>query len=467
LFGYAAQEAIGRSIMLLIPPERREEEQFILGQVRHGERVTHYETVRQAKDGRKIDISLTISPMRDSTGRIIGASKVARDITDRKQAEMELADHRNRLEHLVRERTDELEASHKRLRLADRLASIGTLAAGLGHDMGNLLLPVRMRLESLERLDLPPAARDDLKAIKTASEYLKRLSQGLRLFALDPEDAGSIETTNVAHWWTDVEPFLRNTLPKGVRLESQVPTNLPPVSMPPHTFTQVVYNLVQNAGDVMRASGAGSVHLNASWNEPDNRVVISVSDNGPGMTDEVRQRCMEPFFTTKTRGISTGLGLALVRGAVLKSGGSIEIESSLGEGTTFHLFIPARCDDAVSAERGTRRRTAYVGLKDARLAAYVSSLLRSLEVEVSTGPWSGNRDVEMVVVDASNGCASDVEEYIEADERRRAVIFGDVELMSARPQISRLESRPAPAKIREAIEKAVKGRQPALQETTL
>src|SRR5262249_49388755 len=155
-----------------------------------------------------------------------------------------------------------------------------------------------------------------------------RLSRGLRLFALSPEDShASGERTDTASWWSEVAPFLRNALPRSIHFEGMVPADLPEVAMSPHTLTQAVYNLVQNAGDAMKELDAGRVTFQASLSKDRQHVVLEVTDTGPGMSEEVLRRCMEPFYTTKTRGISTGLGLALVRGAVYNAGGSIDVSS--------------------------------------------------------------------------------------------------------------------------------------------
>jgi PAS domain S-box-containing protein len=140
LFGYAPHEAIGRPITLIIPPERQDEEQEILARIRSGERVEHYETVRVSKQGRRIDISLTISPIRDGSGRIVGASKVARDITERKRAQ-------------------------EALREADRRKD--EFIALLAHELRNPLAPLRSGLQVLqmaaaEALAFPQSYYDDL-----------------------------------------------------------------------------------------------------------------------------------------------------------------------------------------------------------------------------------------------------------------------------------------------------------------
>ena len=451
LFGYTADEMIGKSVLTLIPADRASEEQAILEQLRAGLRVPPFETIRVGRDGRQIDVSLRISPICDAQGRPIGASKIARDITARKRTEAELAEHRARLEHLVLERTSELQASHERLRLSDRLASIGTLAAGLGHDMGNLLLPIRARIASLEALDLSPAAREHIAAIKTAGEYLKRLSQGLRLLALDPGESSADAMTVLGPWKLDVEPLLRNALPKRIAFEIELQEPLPPIRMPPHTFTQVIFNLVQNAGDAMRHQDEGVVRVMASVSSKADSVVICVSDNGPGMTSDVRQHCLEPFFTTRTRRISTGLGLALVRGAVCNVNGTIEIDSHPGAGTTFKLMLPAGVPSAPDAAVQEHRGSALVDVHDRRRAAYLTSLLRSMGFDARPGSWDRSAGARVLVLDADRCPWDDLRSFLDGGVDRRALIFGECPEAAAHPQAACLDDAAAPQLIRAAL----------------
>jgi PAS domain S-box-containing protein len=285
LFGYAAAELVGQPGRVLIAREHWDDEAELLARIRSGQHVEHYETVRRRKNGSLVDVSISLSPVRDASGKVIGVSKIARDITERKKAEVELVRYREHLEQLVLERTEELRASHDRLRQADRLASIGTLAAGLGHDMGNLLLPVRMRLDALEQLDLSPEGREDLAAINSACEYLNRLSQGLRLFALNPEQAGAGEFTRLSRWWEEVFPFLRSVLSSEVALIGSFPEEVADIAMAPHVFTQVVFNLLQNAGDALRGRADGKIIVSACAGDEAGFVCLAVVDNGPGMSE--------------------------------------------------------------------------------------------------------------------------------------------------------------------------------------
>lgn len=335
-------------------------------------------------------------PIRDESGNIVQWFGTNTDITERREMEEELARHAELLERRVEERTRELRETYDRLRLSERLAMMGTLSAGLGHDMGNLLLPIRVRLESLARLPLDQQGHEDVEAIRTSAEYLRRLASGLRLLSLDPERVPSGEVTDLTSWWADAEGLLRSVLPRGVVLTADVPRELPGVLMSKAGLTQAVFNLVQNAGDAMRDRGSGRVTLRAEALA--GRVVLTVDDDGPGMTPDVRERCMEPFFTTKSRGISTGLGLALVYGLVRDAGGRVELESSPGRGTAFGLHLLA-ADGGRQPERALAPRRAVAVLKDARMRSLVEGELRSLRFEVIEAGLAGGSASVYVVDD--------------------------------------------------------------------
>jgi anti-sigma regulatory factor (Ser/Thr protein kinase) len=365
---------------------------------------------------------------------------------------------------LVAERTADLQTTHERLRFTERLAAVGTLAAGLGHDMGNLLLPLRMRLDALERTPLPEDARKDVRAIGEACEYLKRLSQGLRLFALNPEDSVATgDRTDLKSWWGDVATFLQNVLPRGVELEAGFPPDLPEVAISAHGLSQVIYNLVQNAGDAMRPRGRGHVSVSAQLVNHGGMVAIEVSDDGPGMTDEVARRCLEPFFTTKARGISTGLGLALVHGAMRKVRGSVDVRSRLGEGTTFRLLIPAAVSEQEAA--GTvEPRLACVNLADERVRAYVQAELRALNVTTTVEPWSPRTPATLLVIDQVGERNGDLAGFLGADPQRTAIVLGESAPGGTSPQVRLAGDHPSLSRIRRLIREAVRPR--ALEEVT-
>jgi signal transduction histidine kinase len=351
--------------------------------------------------------------------RLLAARDDLEQRVDERTAELEL--HREKLAELVKQRTDELETSHQKLRVSERMAAIGTLSAGLGHDMGNLLLPVRARLDAIEsRISaggVPEEVGQDVAAIRTCAEYLHRLARGLRLLALDPEDGGG--ETVLAEWWEDVAPMLENVLPRGVELGAEIAPNLPAAAISRHGLTQAVFNLVQNAGDAMRSHG-GDVTVWARRGPAQGAptIDVGVSDNGPGMSEEVRQRCLEPFFTTKTRGISTGLGLTLVHGILQRAGGSVDIETSPGRGCTFILRIGAAPAGGASAPP---QPIAAIAVADERLHSYVEGLLRALGFQVAPGP-TPPPGARLWIAESDAVAAAGA--FVASSAQRRAVVLG-------------------------------------------
>ncbi|HZW09841.1 MAG TPA: PAS domain S-box protein, partial [Phycisphaerales bacterium] len=266
IFGYAADELVGRDVRTLIPePYGSDHEAYIhtcFGAGRTG--IGHVRELQgRRRDGTVFPLDLAASETRLGDLRLLTA--IIRDITQRKRAEEELRIHREQLERLVVARTAELEESHRRLRLSERMASLGTLSAGLGHDMGNILVPMRVWIDLLRRMDLPASADQHLRSLHQSTEYLKALASGLRSLSLDPEDAAAApHRTLLAEWWRDAQGLYQASLPRGVRLHAPDLAGVPPVSIPPHALTQVVFNLVQNAGHMMRERGTGNVWINAA-----------------------------------------------------------------------------------------------------------------------------------------------------------------------------------------------------------
>jgi PAS domain S-box-containing protein len=330
---------------------------------------------------------------RRSDGSIDHWIGTSTDIEHRKQAEALLNRDRDALERLVTQRTAQLEELHRRQRLQERLTLMGTLAAGLGHDIGNLLVPVRISLDCLDGEALPPGARDDVRAIRASFEYAERLAGGLRLLALDPGRATDQDQTPVDDWWRQAEPLLRAVLRPGIKLEGAIDGGRLIARITLASLMQIAFNLVQNASESMRERGSGTVRVAARRTNRD--IVLTVSDNGPGMTADVRRRCLEPFFTTRSRLESTGLGLALVYTCVHQAAGSIDIDSAPGRGTTFTIRIPAAEESPL-----TTRRHAMVEVKDERMRSFIISELAVLACEIDPG---APNTVDIVVVDTLVG----------------------------------------------------------------
>lgn len=381
--GYAEDELIGLTPADLTHPDDRARDAELMDLAIRGETSDWRSEKRYIrKDGSVAWVLVTGTPIREDGASPTRTIATIQDITDRKLAEEALRRHSEQLDRLVSERTQELQRSHEALRLAERMAAMGTLSAGLGHDMGNILVPIRLWIEELERADLPADLVEQVRSLRGSIEYLRSLASGLRSLSLDPNDAVDGESTDLAAWWPEAEGVLRAGLPRGVQIYGPSDDSLAAVrsaGIPKHTLTQMIFNLVQNAGDALRDRGRGNVWIDVGPLDG-GRVRITVRDDGPGMTPDVRARCVEPFFTTKARGRGTGLGLSLVHTAVTRCGGAIEVESQPGGGAAFSLHLPP-----APPERSARGRVS-VSVADARIRSLVEVLARAHGCTVSEGP---------------------------------------------------------------------------------
>ena len=317
-----------------------------------------------------------------------------------------------------------LAESEEQLRVSDRLASLGTLVAGLGHDMNNVLFPVRCRLDAVDWDNLPEDAREAAKTARDSVEYLQQLSSGLRLFAADPQDTQStLDVTSLPTWWGQVQPLISKMIPNDVTIHASIPDDLPLLTVAPHRLSQAVLNLVTNAAEAMPAGG--TVHLEVRANSRKREVAITVSDEGVGMSEEVRRRALDPFFTTKKRSLSTGLGLSLVLGVVRRAHGSITIDSAPGKGTSIRLVFPTA--QAARASRrhpdGTADRAA-VTLSDLRTAAWVTHVLESAGYSVSLAEDGDPRECDIWITEPQRKYLSTARDFLTDHAQRRIIVLG-------------------------------------------
>jgi PAS domain S-box-containing protein len=332
LFGYAAAEVIGKPVMILIPPGRADEEPYILERIRRGEKVEHYETVRRRKDGSEVDISLTVSPVRDKSGKVIGASKIARDISERKRAEIER-------EELLRRETEARAEAEKANRLKDEF--LATVSHELRSPLNAILGWARMLRE--KQLDEEKAAR--------AFEVICRNANAQNQLIGDLLDVSRIITGKLGLDVSLVEliPIIDAAMDvvrpaadaKNIRLSSTLDPAAGWASVDPDRLQQILWNLLSNAVKFTPGGGEVAVRLERETT----RIAITVSDTGEGIEPEFlpfvfdRFRQLEGDKARAHGGL--GLGLAIVRHMVELHGGTVSATSpGRGRGATFTVTLP-------------------------------------------------------------------------------------------------------------------------------
>jgi two-component system sensor kinase FixL len=321
LFGYTASEMIGQPLTIIIAPDRLEEEALILGQIARGERVEHYETTQPCKDGRVIRVSTTVSPNQDASGKIIGASKILRDVTDRDARERRILELQAELTHV------------------QRLTELGQVVTTLVHEVNQPITAIRNYLNACRRL----AATGNLTGVQAALERMedqtKRASeiiQRIRDFVMkrdvqmQPEDISLVIDEAVA--------LIRASLAGEVpTLTVQVDPTEPHVEIDKVQVQQVLFNLMRNGIEAMQDQPRRELTV-ATKAAQGGMVEISVADTGPGIPDDVRSRLFQPFVTTKTTGM--GVGLSVCQGIVQSHGGRLWADDDImGDGTVFRFTV--------------------------------------------------------------------------------------------------------------------------------
>jgi PAS domain S-box-containing protein len=328
IYGYPADEVRGRPMTLLLPPDRPDEETLILDQIKRGDRVDHSETVRVRKDGRRIDVSLSVSPIRDENGIVRGVSHVARDISERKALESQLLQ-------------------------TQKLESLGVLAGGVAHDFNNLLTGI-LGNASLVADSLPPSDphRRILEECVKAAERAAHLTRQLLAYAGKGQFV--IEAVNLSSLVKEISTLVQTSIPRKVQVRLELQPDVPAIEADTGQLQQVIMNLVINAAEAIGDNvglvvvTTGEQEVNESYSaivwanaelRPSRYVTLEVHDSGSGMDEATLQRIFDPFFTTKFTG--RGLGLAAVSGIVRAHKGAMKVYSVPGKGTTFKLLFPA------------------------------------------------------------------------------------------------------------------------------
>lgn len=316
ILGYKSEEVIGKSILLLIPPELHEDETMILSKIRAGERIEHFQTVRLHKSGERLDVSLTISPVRDLRGKIVGAAKILRDVTQQKKLE-------------------------KALHTTEKLASVGRLAATIAHEINNPLEGVTNFIYLARQ---QPEISGDVKYyLESADRELRRvahIAQQALGFYRDTSQPVQLSVPDVIE---DVLAIYQRKFEyKQLRIERQIETGLE-IRAWLGELKQVLSNLIANALDATKQRGTIIIRARSSHDvktgHPQMRVTIA--DDGIGIPSNIRKKLFTPFFTTK-REIGTGLGLWITKDLLEKRGGRIQLRSreSSPSGTTIRFCLP-------------------------------------------------------------------------------------------------------------------------------
>jgi PAS domain S-box-containing protein len=367
IFGYEAAEAVGRSILMLIPPELRHEEPKIVSRLMQGERIDHYETVRLRKDGSRVEISLSVSPIHDGNGIVAGAAKIARDITEAKRLHrleqehaLQLQDLATELEQQVEEAQslqEELEQTNEQLSRtledaeeAQRQAEGANAAkaqflATISHELRTPLNAIGGYVDLLEmgvRGPLTDPQLADLSRIKRSQETLRRLIEDVLSFA--KLESGRLEyhfdDVNVDDFLHSLEAFIAPRLAqKGLEYRVNPCGTDVIVSMDRAKAEQVALNLLSNA---VKFTDRGLIETRCVAD--DGHIRIQIQDTGCGIAPELLDSIFEPFVQgnrSLTQAVEgTGLGLSISRQLARAMGGDITVESTVNVGSVFTLVLP-------------------------------------------------------------------------------------------------------------------------------
>ena len=333
IFGYAASEMIGSSIMRLIPSDRRDEENQILEKIKRGERPEHFETLRQTKDGRLINVSVTVSPIKDAAGKIVGASKVARDITERKQAQDEIRRLHAVLEQRVAERTAQLQDANEELQ---------TFSYSVSHDLRAPLRHVLGFVNLLQKEAGPSLSEESCRHLTTITRSAKGMEHLIDdLLAFSRTGQSKVRKTDV-----NLDQLVREVL-----ADSQAETRqrniaweihpLPSVQADRALLRMVLVNLVSNAVKFTGARAEATIEIGCAP-EGGGETVIFIRDNGAGFDPQYAGKLFGAFqrLHSHSEFEGSGIGLANVQRIIRRHGGRTWAEGVVDRGATFYFSLP-------------------------------------------------------------------------------------------------------------------------------
>ena len=321
LFGYSTSEIIGQPITTIFPADRLDEEAAILTRVVGGERVEHYETMRRHKDGRTISVSVTISPIVDANGNVVGASKIIRDLTDRDERDRRIQDLQLELAHV------------------QRLTELGQVVSALVHEVNQPLAAIRNYVNACQRLiasGKQEQVQGGLKLIGDQIDRARQIVQRIREF-VKKGDA----QTRAEHLPEVIQEIIMLTQAsvreEGVWLTTQLDPMASAAQINKVQVHQVLFNLLRNGIEATQGQPQRQVTV-ATRPADGDMLEISVADTGSGLPEEVRGKLFQPFVTSKANGM--GVGLSICRTIVETHGGRLWAEDNPGGGTVFRFTVP-------------------------------------------------------------------------------------------------------------------------------
>jgi PAS domain S-box-containing protein len=377
--GYLPQEIIGQSFSRFYTPADQSGGKPARA-LMIAEEAGHYEEEgwRVRKDGSFFWASVVIDPIRDADGKLVGFAKITRDISERREAQ------------------EKLEQIQRQLAESQKMDALGQLTGGVAHDFNNLLMIISGNLNRLRKELVSDQSLRALSAIEAASQRAASLTSQLLTFArrqsLNPR------TIDVADRIASIREVLGTALGSMVALHIEIHPEVWPICVDPAEFETAVLNLVINARDAMPEGGA--VTVSARNDLERQQVVIRIEDTGIGIPQDVISRVFDPFFTTKPVGKGTGLGLSQVHGFAHQAGGTIEIKSALGEGTTVCICLPrSTAAEQQTLESATRQASATVLLVEDNPAVADASagLLEQLGYTVR---WASDAETALAEIEA-------------------------------------------------------------------
>lgn len=314
LFGWSADEIKGNHISVLIPEQllKRGEIECLKSGLEKNGYVSHYETERLHKDGSKRLVQLSETQIKDATGEILGKTQILRDLT-------------------------EVKLKEQQFQQSERLASVGHMAAGVAHEIGNPLASISSLVQLLQRRANDSFSKEQLKKVRQQINRINTIVRDLVDFSR-PSNQDPAET-NVNELITSAVGLLKHDARcRDIDFQIQLDPEITKVYIVPDQMHQVIVNILLNAADALVDTEVPKIFICTTSSE--NELKIKICDNGPGIPEEIRDRIFEPFFTTKETGSGTGLGLSVSHGIIQSMNGTIELGTKEGRGSCFRISLP-------------------------------------------------------------------------------------------------------------------------------